>query len=76
MSSSGKGGGNLPLRSALKTDDDGDKTPPASGTLKGTFAFSFQSVHLVCSQAVLQGLVQVRLSDAPSSIMPTVASVF
>lgn len=25
-----------PLRSALKTDDDGDKTPPASGSLKGT----------------------------------------
>lgn len=30
-----------PLRSALKTDDDGDRTPPASGSLKGTFMCCF-----------------------------------
>lgn len=27
--------GPAPLRSALKSDGDGDRTPPASGTLKG-----------------------------------------
>jgi hypothetical protein len=28
-----------PLRSAMKSDGDGDRTPPASGTLKGMHIF-------------------------------------
>ncbi|KFH48708.1 hypothetical protein ACRE_003000 [Hapsidospora chrysogenum ATCC 11550] len=33
-SGAGEASGPIPLRSSLKTDDDGDKTPPASGSLK------------------------------------------
>ena len=29
--------GPSPLRSALKTDEDGERTPPASGSLKGAY---------------------------------------
>lgn len=63
MSASNDGsGGPLPLRSAMKNDEsDNDKTPPASGTLKGTCSSAMQRDRMNLNGAGVLGQCNVGL---------------